>query len=63
MYLLALDAQSAFDRCLRQVLVSELFKARVPSGAIVLIDKRLASRKTVYEWDQLRIQLVLSKEV
>ena len=50
-YLLALDAQSAFDRCLRQVLVSELFKAKVPAAAIILIDKRLASRTTVYEWE------------
>ena len=50
-YLLTLDAPSAFDRCLRQVLVSELFKAKVPAAAIILIDKRLASRTTVYEWE------------
>ena len=50
-YLLALDAQSAFDRCLRQVLVSELFKARMPPPAILIIDKRLANRSTVYEWE------------
>ena len=50
-YLLALDAQSAFDRCLRQVLVSELFKAKMPPPAILLIDKRLANRSTVYEWE------------
>ena len=49
-YLLALDAQSAFDRCLRQVLVSELYKARVPPAAIKIINTRLASRTTVYEW-------------
>ena len=51
LYLLALDAQSAFDRCLRQVLTSELFKAGVPPAAILVIDKRLASRTTVYEWE------------
>ena len=51
LYLLALDAQSAFDRCLRQVLVSELYKASIPPSAIYLIDKRLSSRHTVYEWE------------
>ena len=51
LYLLALDAQSAFDRCLRQVLVSELYKAGMPAAAILLIDRRLASRRTVYEWE------------
>ena len=49
-FLLALDAQSAFDRCLRQILCCELFKAGVNGSAIQIIDKRLASRSTVYEW-------------
>ena len=49
--MLALDAESAFDRCLRQILVSELYKAHMPPAAILLIDTRLASRSTVYEWD------------
>ena len=39
-YLLALDAQSAFDRCLRQILCCELFKAEVLGGAINIVDKR-----------------------
>ena len=50
-FLLALDAQSAFDRCLRQILCSELYKAEVPGTAILFMDNRLASRKTVYEWE------------
>ena len=50
-YLLALDAQSAFDRCLRQILVCELYKAKVDGSAIAFIDKRLANRETVYEWN------------
>ena len=51
-YLLALDAQSAFDRCLRQILVCELFKAGMKDDAIKLIDNRLMNRSTVYEWDR-----------
>ena len=51
-FLLALDAQSAFDRCLRQILVCELFKAGIDGDSLLLIDNRLASRSTVYEWDK-----------
>ena len=50
-YMLALDAESAFDRCLRQVLCGELYKAGVAGSAIMFMDSRLASRKTVYMWD------------
>ena len=54
-FILALDAQSAFDRCLRQVLCSELYKAGVAESAILFMDNRLASRKTVYEWDGVKM--------
>ena len=50
-YLLSLDAQSAFDRCLRQILVCELHKAGVGGAAITFIDKRLENRATIYEWN------------
>ena len=42
-YLLALDAQSAFDRCLRQILVCELYKAWTDDDALIIIDNRLAN--------------------
>ena len=51
-FLLALDAQSAFDRCLRQILICELFKAGLTDDSLLLIDNRLASRTTVYEWNR-----------
>ena len=54
-FLLALDAQSAFDRCLRQILSCELYKAGVPGSAILFMDNRLASRQTVYEWDGVKM--------
>ena len=50
-FVLALDAQSAFDRCLRQILCAELYKAGINGTALTFIDTRLANRKTVYEWD------------
>ena len=50
-FMLALDAQSAFDRCLRQILCGELYKSGVPGNAILFMDSRLESRLTVYEWD------------
>ena len=51
-YILALDAQSAFDRCLRQILVCELYRAGVRDAALTMIDNRLANRTTVYEWNR-----------
>ena len=54
-FLLALDAQSAFDRCLRQILSCELYKAGVPGSAILFMDNRLASRQTDYEWDGVKM--------
>ena len=48
---LIVQLRSAFDRCLRQILVSVLYKANIPGAAIKFIDNRLTSRKTVYEWD------------
>ena len=50
-YFLSVDALSAFDRCLRQILVSELHKAGVGGAAITIIDKRLEGRATVYDWN------------
>ena len=50
-FLLSLDAQSAYDRCLRQILSSQLYKAEVNGTALTFIDKRLSSRATVYQWD------------
>ena len=49
--MLSLDAQSAFDRCLRQILCGELYKSGVAGSAILFMDNRLESRLTVYEWD------------
>jgi hypothetical protein len=50
-FMISLDAQSAFDRCLRQILVNELYKAEIDGAAITFIDKRLEHRATVYEWN------------
>ena len=50
-FLLVLDAQSAFDRCLRQILCCELFKAGLNGDALILINNRLSNRSTVYQWE------------
>ena len=50
-FLLVLDAQSAFDRCLPQVLCTELFEAGTRGQALHLLVNRLTSRSTVYNWD------------
>ena len=51
MYLLVLDAQSAHDRCLRQVLCTELFMSGVTGSALLCLNNRLENRSTVYLWE------------
>ena len=51
MYLLLLDAQSAFDRCLRQILCTELFMTGMDGSSLLLVDNRLKNRHTVYQWN------------
>ena len=51
LYLLVLDAQSAFDRCLREILCAELFKTGMTGSALLLVNTRLENRSTVYQWD------------
>ena len=50
-FMLALDAMSAFDRCLRQILCAELYKANITGTALAFVDSRLANKATVYQWD------------
>ena len=50
-YVLALDAQSAFDRCLPQILSSYLYRIGIPRAAVNFLNNRFRNRKTVYEWD------------
>ena len=37
---------------MREILICELFKAGMNDDALKLVDNRLASRCTVYEWDK-----------
>ena len=51
LFVLLLDAKSAFDRVLRQILVRRLFLDTTQDQRILYWDLRLASRKTFCSWD------------
>ena len=51
-FLLFLDARSAFDKVLPQLLVKNLFSSGLSGSTLSYIDSRLRSRSTVYEWDK-----------
>ena len=51
MYLLVLDAESAYDRCLRQILCTELYMTGITGSALLLLNNRLENRSTVYQWE------------
>ena len=50
-FLLFLDAQSAFDKVLPQLLIRNLFFHGVDGTTLSYINSRLTNRSTVYEWD------------
>ena len=52
-YVVYLDAKSAFDLVLREMLITDLYDIGIKDQGLVLIDERLKNRKTVGEWDRL----------
>ena len=50
-YALYLDAKSAFDVVQRELLIKNLFHIQGASQSLIYIDRRLARRETVVEWD------------
>ena len=52
MYILFLDAKSAFDLVIREFLVANLYHYGIRDQGLILIDERLRNRKTFCEWDK-----------
>ena len=49
-YVLLLDAQSAFDKILREICIRAAFLAGTSGESLVFFDNRLKNRKTYIEW-------------
>ena len=52
LYVLYLDARSAFDRVVRQLLVRNLFHSGTTGHQLLFINERLSNRLTYCEWDK-----------
>ena len=50
-YVLYLDAESAFDVVLRELLVRRVFHANTTDQSLLYINNRLGSRKTIIDWN------------
>ena len=50
-YVLYLDAKSAFDLVIRQLLINKLYHHGIQDEGLLLLDNRLKYRKTVCEWN------------
>ena len=50
-YILYLDAQSAFDLVLRELLIRKLYNCNTNGSSLLYINNRLGSRKTFIDWD------------
>ena len=51
-YVVYLDARSAFDLVIREILVGDLFQIGMNDQGLLLIDQRLKNRRTICEWDR-----------
>ena len=51
-FVLYLDAKSAFDRVLHQLLIQKLYDVGIQDQGLILINSRLSSRKTILEWNK-----------
>ena len=51
-FCLLLDAKSAFDRALREVLTTRMYLDGTSGHSLLYLDKRLESRETYIEWDK-----------
>ena len=51
-YLLFLDAKSAFDKVLPELLIKNLYKAGMVGDSINIINNRLTNRLTYLDWDR-----------
>ena len=60
-YLLFLDAQSAFDIVLRELLVKNLFNIGTNGHTLLYLNNRLKSRQTFIEWDSVIMGPILDQ--
>ena len=51
-FCLYLDARSAFDRLVREILMRRMFLDGTADHALVYFDQHLTNRKTIIEWDK-----------
>ena len=52
-FALYLDAKSAYDLVVKEYLIQELFETGISDQGLIMIDKRLANRKTICEWSKI----------
>ena len=51
-FCLFLDARSAFDKTIREIMIRNLFTLGTDGGRLLYLDNRLKHRKTFCEWDR-----------
>ena len=60
-FVLYLDARSAFDLVIREFLVQDLFGAGIKDQGLTLINERLKNRRTVCEWNKTLVGPILDE--
>ena len=52
-FVIYLDARSAFDLALKEFIINNIFHFGIRDQGLLLIDQRLANRRTVCEWNKI----------
>ena len=60
-FVLFLDAKSAFDKILRELVIRAAFLAGSRGEGLIFLDNRLKNRKTFVEWNKLLMGPILDK--
>ena len=61
LYVLLLDAQSAFDKILREICIRAAYLAGTTGESLLFLDNRLKNRKTYVEWCKTLMGPILDK--
>ena len=60
-YVLYLDARSAFDLALREFIINNLYDYGIQDQGLILIDQRLRNRRTICEWNKILMGPILDE--
>ena len=60
-FVIYLDAMSAFDLALREFLINNIYECGIRDHGLLVIDQRLRNRKTICEWNKVMMGPIIDE--